>query len=108
MSLDALEEGVNEISDRDRNWWPFLWLRPARDKELTLARLVVIALLYGVPTGALATLLLALAVPEARESAAAVVGASVVAFLLFATAVVGPMWNRRAQRLRARAPFGAR
>ena len=30
MSLDELEEAVNEITDKDWSWWPFLWLRPAK------------------------------------------------------------------------------
>jgi hypothetical protein len=108
MSIEAFEEGINEISDQDRNWWPFLWLRPTKDRELTLARLVLIAVLYGLPVGALGGLGMTLARPEMREGALVVAFAFPLTCLLFATTVVGPMWNRRAQRLRARAAVAPR
>jgi len=97
--MDALESTVNEITDKDRSWWPFLWLKPAQHERMSLRRLVSIAILYGLPCGgALALLAWAMTPNPAREVVAPIVGFPT--FLLFVgTVIVGPMWNRRAERL---------
>ncbi len=107
MPLDALESVVNEISDKDRSWWPFLWLRPAKHERMSLRRLVSIAILYGLPCGAALAFLAWLALPNPpNEVAAPIVGFPVL--LLFAgTVVVGPMWNRRAHRLERRRAYAS-
>jgi len=102
MSLDHLEEAINEVTDKDRSWWPFLWLRPEKHVALSLPRLFVISLLYGLPLGALSALLVTLAEPRARANAAPLLALFPLAFFFFATVVIGPMWNRRAERLRRR------
>ncbi len=101
MSLELLEKVVNEVSDKDLSWWPFLWLRPEKDADFSLKRLVSFALLYGLPSGALFSLVIAFGHPEARSAAPMLVGAFPLLLLFFGSVVVGPMWNRRAERLRA-------
>ncbi len=102
MSLDRLEDVVNDVSDRDWSWWPFLWLRPERNAHLSLTRMLSLSVLYGLPcsvlTGFGITLLRAPSMPELLLTAAAFP----VLFLFTGSAVVAPMWNRRADRLRAR------
>jgi len=102
MRFDELEETINEISDRDWSWWPFLWLRPEKHAELTLARVVVLSLLYGAPCGVLtaiaSSLLRARSLPETLFMPLAFP----LLFLFAGSAIVAPMWNRRAERLRAR------
>lgn len=99
MQHDSFEDAVNDLSDRDSNWWPFLWLRPEKHEELTLLRLIALSILYGLPCGALLGTI-ARVVGEASTTASI---ATVVAFplvCLFAgTVVIAPMWNRRAARL---------
>jgi hypothetical protein len=99
MSIELLEEVVNEVSDSDRSWWPFLWLRPAKHVELSLRRLVTIAVLYGGPMSALVGTLLVLLVPHARPAVPGVMTGVAAVFLFVPTVVIGPMWNRRAKRL---------
>jgi hypothetical protein len=102
MSLDHLEEVVNDFSDRDWSWWPFLWLRPERDAHLSLGRIVSLSVLYGVPSSVLmgfgASLMRTPSVSELVFTAVVFP----LLFLFTGSVVVAPMWNRRADRLRAR------
>ena len=102
MRLDELEEIVNAISDRDWSWWPFLWLRPEKRDDLSLARVMGSSMLYGIPS----SLLMMFAITLSRAPSLAEMAFTAVAFpmlFLFAgSALVAPMWNRRAERLRAR------
>ena len=102
MPLQQIEEVVNEVSDRDWSWWPFIWLRPEKHVDLSLARVVAISVLYGVPS----SLLMALAVSVFRRPPVAELAQTValfpLLFLFVGSVVIAPMWNRRADRLRAR------
>jgi hypothetical protein len=102
--LDQLEAIVNDLSDKDWSWWPFLWLRPAREARLSRRRLVTMAVLYGLPLSLAFCLALRSAVPAARMDDGAWLTMLCVpfAFLLHLAVVVGPMWNRRAARLARR------
>ena len=102
MSFDILEKAINEISDKDWSWWPFLWLRPAQDARMSLKRVTAISLLYGVPFSGL--MMLALRRIDGVAAQQQLVAAIVfpMMFLLVGSTVIGPMWNRRAERLRVR------
>jgi hypothetical protein len=102
MSIDLLEEVVNDVSDRDWSWWPFLWLRPEKHAHLSLVRVMSLSVLYGVPSSVLVgwgiTLHRAASVQELLFAGAAFP----LLFLFTGSVLVAPMWNRRAERLRAR------
>lgn len=100
MSFDILEKAINEISDKDWSWWPFLWLRPAQDARMSLPRLAAISLLYGVPFSALVMLALRHIQPFAAQQLFVAAIVFPMMFLLLGSTVVGPMWNRRAERMR--------
>jgi len=106
MPLDQLEDVVNDISDRDWSWWPFLWLRPEKHAHLSLGRTLALAVLYGVPCSVLmgfgVSLLRIPSVSELLFTAAAFP----LLFLFSGSVVVAPMWNRRADRLRSRRARG--
>ncbi len=106
MSMDHLEAVVNEVSDKDWSWWPFLWLRPAKEAHLSFARMAAISMLYGVPASAVLALGIRL---QYAETLSELVGTSLffpLLFLFVSSVVVAPMWNRRADRLRARQAAG--
>ena len=100
--IDRLEDVINDVSDRDWSWWPFLWLRPEKTAHLSLTRILSLSVLYGVP----ASVLMGLAVHVLRAPSTPELLFTAFAFpmlfLLTGSAVVAPMWNRRADRLRAR------
>jgi hypothetical protein len=102
MSLDVFEQAINDVSDKDWTWWPFLWIRPEKHARLSLARLTTIAMLYGLPLGGLLSVAFAALDPRARAAASALAAAVPLALLFVGSVVVAPMWNRRADRLRAR------
>lgn len=106
MSMDHFEAAVNEVSDKDWAWWPFLWLRPAKHEHLSILRIGSIALLYGVPASVLAQLGIKL---QYAASLPELVGTSLffpVLFLFVGSVCIAPMWNRRANGLRARRDAG--
>jgi hypothetical protein len=91
-----------DFCDRDANWGPLLFLRPARNERLSLWRTGVGALLLGAPFGLLATIVLTL-VARGFE----VAGPSLFVFPLLLTAgywliaqlTLARAWNRRSARL---------
>ena len=106
MSIDQLETSVNEVSDMNWSWWPFLWLRPEKHEHFSLARVASIAMLYGTPASAV----MAVGIKVQYEaSLPELVGTGMffpLLFLFFGSVVLAPMWNRRSDRLRARQAAG--
>jgi hypothetical protein len=102
MDLEQLEEAVNEVSDKDWCWWPFLWLRPEKHAVFSLARIVSLSALYGVPLSLLMVLGLFLFGAPSDQELVLTSASFPLQFLFIGSLVVAPMWNRRANRLRAR------
>lgn len=105
MSLDVFEKAINEISDKDWSWYPFLWLRPEQHAKITLARVVAIAVLYGLPMSGVMCLALRHLAPASPQQLFAAAVTFPLMFLFLGSVVVGPMWNRRAVRVAARNRF---
>ena len=102
MPLDTIERKVNAVADNDASWWPFLWLRPHKHVAFSLERLCMLSLLSGAPAGLFLSVVFAWLFPGHREKAALVALAFPTLLLFAATAIIGPMWNRRANRLHNR------
>lgn len=101
MSIDDLEETINNVSDDDRSWWPFLWMRPEQHARFSLVKLAALALLYGLPVGGLAAIAIAWLEPVSRAEAPVAAAGFPLMFFLFGSVFIAPMWNRRAERLTA-------
>jgi hypothetical protein len=96
--LDRLEEIANWINDNDREWWPFLFLRPLEHERLGSRRVLLLATLYGFFAGMLANVLVVLT----RAPAISVWTFPLWTTLIFFTVYRGTFayfWNRRAERL---------
>lgn len=106
MSMDQLEAAVNEVSDKDWAWWPFLWLRPEKHEHLSVLRMASISMLYGVPASVLTELGIKLQYPASLPELVATSLFFPLLFLFFGSVFVAPMWNRRANCLRARRAAG--
>lgn len=106
--MDKLEAAVNDVSDNNWSWWPFLWLRPEKHDRLPLTRVALLSVLYGVPL----TVLLEVGIKAQYKASITELVATALVFplllLVSGSAIVAPMWNRRAVRLRARGAAGFR
>lgn len=99
-AMDRFEQFANWLSDRDAEWWPFLFMRPARERRMTTLRVAALAILYGVFAGMFTNAWVALAGKAGDVHVLAfpvgITGAFFVVFrLTFAFA-----WNRRAARMK--------
>ena len=104
--MDRFEAVVNDVSDKDWSWWPFLWMRPAKEAPLSLARIGALSMLYGFPASVIAAIGIKL---QHAASPVELVSTSLffpLLFLFTGSVVVAPMWNRRAERVRARGAAG--
>lgn len=104
--MEKLEAAVNDVSDNDWSWWPFLWLRPEKSERLRLSRVATMSALYGVPL----SVLLEVGIKAQYKASMTELVATALVFpmllLVTGSTVVAPMWNRRADRLRARSASG--
>jgi hypothetical protein len=91
-----------DFCDRDANWGPLLFLRPAREARISAARTGLGALILGLPYGLLATILLSLlarAVAQPAPSLAHFPLLLTLGYWLVAQLTLARAWNRRAERL---------
>jgi hypothetical protein len=101
MALLVDAEGVfNQLTDSERQWWPFAFLRPDQDEPLSTLRVAALALLQGLPLG----LLLIAIDSQARRAATQerLLGfLCIVCVAVFVTNrfTIAYFWNRRAERL---------
>lgn len=99
-ALADAEEGFNQLTDSDRQWWPFAFLRPAQHEAFSTPRVAALAVLHGVPLG----LILLLVDRSSRHAAS---GGRLALFLAIVCAAVfvtnrftlAYFWNRRAHRI---------
>jgi len=91
-----------EFCDRDSNWGPLLFLRPAQQERIGVARTVAGAVLLGLPFGLLATILLTLCARVLVRPAPALMEFPLLltsGYWLVAQLTLARAWNRRAARL---------
>lgn len=99
MRIDSF---LNNISDKDEQWGPLLFLRPGRHERMSLVRVFALALLLGGLFGMMGSIVLALtargvgrAVPPVYVMPAALT----FIYFLVCRFTIASAWNRRAQRL---------
>jgi hypothetical protein len=99
--IDDLERIANYVNDNDQQWWPFLFLRPAREERMTSARVALLAALYGLLAGLVANVLLRCARSE-PPSPLLFPMATTLGFFALYRSTFAACWNRRASRLTPR------
>jgi len=50
--IDQIENFMNELTDMDWGWWPVLFLRPTKDKDIDNVILLKLSLVFGSAVGA--------------------------------------------------------
>lgn len=95
--MNDLEHLMNKLSDSETEWWPFQFLRPAREERLGFARALALAVLNGAPLGLAANALTSLA----GKTIHPVFFPAIMTLSFFALyqATIAFFWNRRAERL---------
>jgi hypothetical protein len=98
---DELEQMLNWVSDQDRQWWPFVFLRPEPWKRMSSLRVGALSLLLGVFFGMLANIAVAFTSSPlvARPDPAVFPLGTTLAFFVFFRLTFAYSWNRRASRL---------
>ena len=100
MNHEGLEQFANWMSDQDREWWPFVFLRPAQHERMGSRRVAALAALYGVFAGLLVNIVLVVSGHSAQSFNPLLfpVGATFGFFVIYRS-TFAYFWNRRAERL---------
>jgi len=98
---DELEGMLNWVSDQDREWWPFLFLRPAPEERMTSLRVGLFCALHGIFFGTLVNALIAITArgEAAQMSVVTLPALTTVCFFVLYRLTFARCWNRRAERL---------
>ena len=99
--MEDYEQIVNGLSDDDKGWWPFLFMRPATHVRMSDARVLLLSALYGVFIGLLANLAVRFAPNGAKMSPLVFPLLTTLAFFVVYRFSFALCWNRRAVRLSA-------
>jgi hypothetical protein len=101
IMIDNIENFMNKLTDMDWGWWPVLFLRPAKDKDIDNLVLLKMSLIFGSVIGIL-LLLLYLALTR-TSTLGCIVFFILLGWILFFINykfTFAYFWNRRARRLR--------
>ena len=99
--MDQFEELMNKLTDMDWGWWPFLSIRPPKNKDIDNQILLKMALAFGSLIGIICWL--ADVAMSARISVSHAIYFFVAGWVFFFVLYkfsFAIFWNRRARRLR--------
>lgn len=101
--MRKLEDAMNELTDMDWGWWPFLSLRPPRDQEMDNLLLLKMSLCFGSALGPIAFLFFSLVglVRPTWEDLLRLLWVGWLVFYVLYKFTFAYFWNRRARRLAA-------
>lgn len=102
--MSKIEKIMNAISDVDWTWWPFLFLRPAKDQFIDNSRLIKISIAFGSITGVLLFFIIflyKLRNPSGFNFALSIFITWVLFFAAFKF-TFAHFWNLRAGRLKSK------
>ena len=100
---DEIEGMLNWVNDQDRQWWPFVFLRPEPNERMSSLRVAALSFLHGIFFGMLANVAVVLtSSPSVRPNGFLFPVVTTLGFFLFFRATFAYSWNRRAERLRAK------
>jgi hypothetical protein len=101
--MRTLEDFLNRLSDQDWGWWPVLFLRPARDRDIDFRALLRITAVSGPTAGFIAYLcrliLQSITTVNFKPLALHMLAGCVIFFIAYRITFAWS-WNRRARRLR--------
>ena len=101
--IDQIENFMNKLTDMDSGWFPVLFLRPTKDKDIDNVVLVKLSLVFGSAIGVI--LLLLNFTKEVGFSLGNVVFSMLAGWVIFFVLyklTFAYFWNRRARRIRSK------
>ena len=98
--MEKIVDLANSFTDRDRNWWPILFLRPDQNEKMTNALVGKLAIFYGLTGGISLYLLLKFLGRLSGFLDMAILSIVFVAgVFIFYRITFAVCWNYRAERL---------
>ncbi len=98
--MEKIVDLANSFTDRDRNWWPILFLRPDQNEKMNNALVGKLAIFYGLTGGVSLYLLLKfMGRLSGLLDMVALSIAFVVGVFIFYRVTFAVCWNYRAERL---------
>lgn len=100
--IDKIVDFHGILSDKDFIWWPFSFLRPEKDQEITMNTKIVMTLCFG---GASSLMLMVVALMNNAFELKTQLQTFLVliaAFFVWFNLITAPLWNARARRLQNR------
>ena len=98
--IEDLERVMNHVNDMDKEWGPFLFLRPERHERMTSLRVAQLAALYGVLAGLIVNVVVRLTGEHAASLHPLLFPvATTLGFFATYRSTFAACWNRRAERL---------
>ncbi len=97
-----LDIAINDISDKDEQWGPLLFLRPPRHASMGFLRVFGLAVLLGGLFGMMGSIVLAITARTFHRPVPPVYvmpAALTLVYFLVCRFTVAAAWNRRARRL---------
>ncbi len=101
MNGRSLEDFMNRLTDQDWGWWPFVFLRPPKDKAMDNVLLVKMSFSFGSMLGLAYLVIWFVAFHQLTLlSVALCFAGGWIVFFLGYKFTFACFWNRRARRLR--------
>jgi hypothetical protein len=100
--IDKIVDFHGILSDKDFIWWPFSFLRPEKDQEITMKTKITMTLCFG---GASSLMLMVVAIMNNAFDLKSQLQTFVIllaAFFAWFNIITAPLWNARARRLQNR------
>ena len=95
---DEFERVANWVNDMDAEWWPFLFMRPSPDRKMTDARVLALAILYGVFAGMMMNACIALSGKANHVHVLMLPAIATAMFFVGFRFTLAWAWNRRVDR----------
>jgi hypothetical protein len=98
--FDLITQFHNWLSDKDFIWWPFSFLRPAADVEMTLKLTSLMTVCFGGLSYLFFTIFAVMNNLFTIESSFVTFVSCFGGFFIWFNSVTRPLWNRRARQLK--------
>lgn len=98
--VDRIIEVHGAISDKDFIWWPFSFLRPEKNQEITLKNKIIMTFCFGGASSFMLAIVSIINNAFEMKSFIRTSATLTASFFIWFTIVTVPLWNARARKLK--------